>query len=125
MDYLHVAIPASKVLEYHAFCQSLLSARGIPVREWSLWGRPEYFSLLISDPSLSAQGDPAHMAKAVDDILSAAQDMGGSMEYCHGVGLKLSHLMQRDRGETGMAALRSIKKALDPQGILHPGNLGI
>ena len=125
MDYLHVAIPASKVLEYYAFCQSLLSTRGIPVREWSLWGRPEYFSLLISDPSPSAQGDPAHMAKAVDDILSAAQDMGGSMEYCHGVGLKLTHLMQRDRGEAGMTALRNVKKALDPKGILHPGNLGI
>ena len=125
MDYLHVAIPASKVLEYYAFCQGLLSARGIPVREWSLWGRPEYFSLMISDPSPSDPGDPALMSQAVDDILSAAQDLGGSMEYCHGVGLKLTHLMQRDRGEVGMTALRNVKMALDPKGILHPGNLGI
>ena len=65
------------------------------------------------------------MSQAVDDILSAAQDLGGSMEYCHGVGLKLTHLMQRDRGEVGMTALRNVKMALDPKGILHPGNLGI
>jgi FAD/FMN-containing dehydrogenase len=125
LDYLHVAIPASRVLEYYAFCRGLLIDRGIPVREWSLWGRPEYFSLMISDPSADDRGDSALMSQAVDDILTAAQDLGGSMEYCHGVGLKLTHLMQRDRGEAGMQALRNVKKALDPMGILHPGNLGI
>jgi FAD/FMN-containing dehydrogenase len=125
MDYLHVAIPSSSVLEYYRFCRSLLIDRSIPVREWSLWGRPEYFSLMISDPSSSEDGDTALMSQAVDDILTAAQDLGGSMEYCHGVGLKLTHLMLRDRGEAGMAALRSVKMALDPKGILHPGNLGI
>ena len=125
MDYLHVAIPASTVLEYYMFCRGLLSDRGIPIREWSLWGRPEYFSLMISDPSASEEGNQALMSQAVDDLLTAAQDLGGSMEYCHGIGLKLTHLIMRDRGEVGMAALRNVKMALDPSGILHPGNLGI
>ena len=80
---------------------------------------------MISDPTEDDHGDPALMSQAVDDILTAAQDLGGSMEYCHGVGLKLTHLMQRDRGDAGMQALRNVKKALDPKGILHPGNLGI
>ena len=125
MDYLHVAIPASRVPEYHAYCQRLLVERGIPVREWSLWGRPEYFSLLISDPTPEGSSDATLMSQAVDDILSAAQDMGGSMEYCHGVGLKLTHLMNRDRGDAGLAALRRVKQALDPQRILNPGNLDL
>ena len=47
------------------------------------------------------------------------------MEYCHGIGLKLTHLMMRDRGDAGMVALRNVKNALDPGGILHPGNLGL
>ena len=125
MDYLHVAIPASTVLKYYVFCRGLLNDRGIPIREWSLWGRPEYFSLMISDPSSPEEGDQRLMAKTVDDLLTAAQDLGGSMEYCHGIGLKLTHLMMRDRGEAGMVALRNVKQALDPRGILHPGNLGI
>ncbi len=125
MDYLHVAIPSSKVPEYHDYCQKLLSQRGIPVREWSLWGRPEYFSLLISDPSPAERPDATLMGQAVDDILSAAQDMGGSMEYCHGVGLKLTHMMRRDRGDAGFEALRRVKQALDPQRILNPGNLDL
>ena len=125
MDYLHVAIPASKVPEYHDYCQRLLVQRGIPVREWSLWGRPEYFSLLISDPSPEDRPNATLMGRAVDDILSAAQDMGGSMEYCHGVGLKLTHLMRRDRGDTGLEALRRVKQALDPARVLNPGNLDL
>ncbi len=125
MDYLHVAVPASRVPEYHDYCQRLLAQRGIPVREWSLWGRPEYFSLLISDPSPEDRPNAALMSQAVDDILSAAQDMGGSMEYCHGVGLKLTHLMRRDRGDAGIEALRRVKQALDPQRILNPGNLDL
>ena len=48
MDYLHVALPAGKVLEYRKKCEKLLDAEGVSVREWSVWGRPEFFSLLIS-----------------------------------------------------------------------------
>jgi FAD/FMN-containing dehydrogenase len=50
--------------------------------------------------------------------------MGGSIEYCHGVGVRLAHLMEREHGG-GLEVMRSIKRALDPQGILNPGKLGL
>ena len=56
-------------------------------------------------------------------MLTMAQGMGGSMEYCHGVGLKLAHLLDAELGTGGMSAARRIKKALDPAGILNPGKL--
>ncbi|MBI4233515.1 MAG: FAD-binding oxidoreductase [Chloroflexi bacterium] len=124
MDYLHVAVPASRVLEYRKHCQEILAGYRIPVREWSLWARPEFFSFMIADPGPSTQTTSQAMSTAVDALLQAAQDAGGSMEYCHGVGLKLSHLMERDLGP-GMAVLRRIKAALDPRGILNPGKLGL
>ena len=64
------------------------------------------------------------MSDVVDELLSTAQAMGGSMEYCHGVGLKLNHLMERELGP-GMELLRRVKKAVDPAGILNPGTLGL
>ena len=122
MDYLHVALPTSKVLEYRRRCQEVLAGYKVEVREWSLWARPEFFSFLISE-----DGDPEHetsltIADAVDQVLVMAQDMGGTMEYCHGVGIKLAHLMDRELG-TGMEIVRKIKTALDPNGILNPGKL--
>lgn len=124
MDYLHVALPASRVLEYRRWCQELVARQGIPVREWSLWGRPDLFSFLIADPAPPDQVSSERMGRMVDELLMAAQDMGGSMEYCHGVGLKLSHLMDRELGP-GMELLRRVKRALDPAGILNPGKLGL
>jgi glycolate oxidase len=62
------------------------------------------------------------MADVVDQVLRLAQQMGGSMEYCHGVGLKLAHLMGGEQG-AGLKAAQVIKKALDPNLILNPGKL--
>lgn len=122
MDYLHVAIPASRVLEYRRRCAELLQGYEIPVREWSVWGRPDLFSFLISAPAEAADGSGERMAHAVDEVLSMAQDMGGTMEYCHGFGLKLRHLMDREWA-TGAGMVRRIKEALDPGGVLNPGKL--
>ena len=123
VDYLHVCIPVSKVLEYRQFCQEILRTNAIQVKEWSVWGRPEFFSLLVIDPWVSDPGRLTVMANAVDEILKSAQDIGGSIEYCHGVGLKLSHLMEREN-KSKFNALTVVKRALDPMNIMNPGKLG-
>jgi FAD/FMN-containing dehydrogenase len=46
------------------------------------------------------------------------------MEYCHGVGLRLAHLMEAEHG-AGMNVLRRLKAALDPDGLLNPGKLAL
>ena len=124
MDYLHVALPVSQVLEYRRRCQKILAARRVVVREWSLWGRPEFLSFLIVEEDGAEERASVSMAYTVDEVLTLAQDMGGTMEYCHGVGTKLAHLMDREMG-AGMAVFRRLKEALDPKNILNPGKLGI
>ena len=122
MDYLHVALPASKVLEYRRRCGKILASHRVAVREWSLWARPEFLSFLIED-EIDAGGEtsPA-LTEAVDQVLTLAQRMGGSMEYCHGVGLKLAHLAEGE-SDGGAAVAKRIKAALDPNNILNPGKL--
>ena len=97
-DYLHVALPSSKVLEYKLKAGDILAAQGIAVAEYAIWSRPELFSMLI----LPESGDPSEarqrLARTVDRVLELAQDMGGAMEYCHGVGVKLNHLLAREQG---------------------------
>ena len=36
-----------------------------------------------------------------------------------------AHLMEREWGSGGMAVLRRLKRAFDPEGILNPGKLGL
>ncbi len=52
------------------------------------------------------------------------QEMGGSMEYCHGVGIKLAVHMAREHG-CGLEVMRAIKRTLDPNNIMNPGKLGL
>lgn len=122
-DYVHVALPPSRVLEYRARCLQIIRARGLRPLETGVWCQPGLFSAAFT----GTEGAPdarETLAEAVDEMLTLAQDLGGSMEYCHGVGLRLAHLMGRETGQ-GLQLLRKIKQALDPLGILNPGKLAL
>ena len=77
---------------------------------------------------LPESGDPAEarqrLARTVDQVLELAQDMGGVMEYCHGVGVKLNHLLAREMG-VGHDVVRQLKQTLDPNNIMNPGKLAL
>jgi FAD/FMN-containing dehydrogenase len=64
------------------------------------------------------------LADTVDRLLELAQDAGGSMEYCHGVGVRLAHLLTRELG-AGTKILSALKHNLDPASVLNPGKLGL
>ena len=123
-DYLHLALPASKVLEYRRRCDELMAGSGVRVVEYAIWSRPELFSMLtVSEPE-NGDNFREDLARVVDQALKLAQDMGGAMEYCHGVGIKLDHLLAREMG-AGHDVLRELKRALDPNNIMNPGKLGL
>ena len=121
-DYLHMALPVSKVLDYRRRCQAILSKKGVRVVEYAIWTQPELFSMLLVPDGGNIDGPMDGMSELVDEVLTLAQDMGGTMEYCHGVGVKLSHLLPREMG-VGFEVAKAIKGALDPDDIMNPGKL--
>jgi alkyldihydroxyacetonephosphate synthase len=123
-DYLHLGLPISKVLEYRKSSEEILSLAGVRVIEYAIWSRPELFSMLIVSESGAAFGSRERLGQAVEQVLRLAQDMGGVMEYCHGVGVKLNHLLAREMG-VGQDVVRALKQALDPNNIMNPGKLGL
>ena len=120
-DFVHVTLPRSQVLDYRAACGPVLERHGVQAMEYGIWCWPELFSVTMTADRADAR---ERLSRAVDELLSLTRDMGGSIEYCHGVGVRLAHLMEREHG-SGLDVMRSIKRALDPQGILNPGKLGL
>jgi FAD/FMN-containing dehydrogenase len=121
-DYLHVALPPLQVLAFRERCHAETARAGVALLECGIWTAPDYFSAVLALPT--HQGGHERLSAVIDALLVACQDLGGSMEYVHGAGRRLAHLMPREHGE-GLDVLRRIKAALDPEGMLNPDKLGL
>jgi FAD/FMN-containing dehydrogenase len=117
--YLDVSLPVSAVLRFYDELQVRAPEWGIVARNASVWCLPEFFSVI-----LEATRPDADLEAATDAVLRLAQALQGSMESCHGIGVRLAHLVAEEFG-AGLMVLRRIKQALDPAGILNPGKLGL
>ena len=67
---------------------------------------------------------PSPEDQATDDaVLELVLSLGGSVSAEHGIGVAKVDWLVRDRGADAVAAMRAIKEAWDPAGILNPGVL--
>jgi len=71
--------------------------------------------------------DSADMAAIYDEawkrIVEATAAHGGGIAHHHGIGRVRRPYLRHELGETGVAMLRTLKRALDPAGIMNPGVL--
>jgi FAD/FMN-containing dehydrogenase len=129
-DYLHVSLPVSRVVEYKRFADDVALQFGLEIRETAVWTDPRLFSLYLVDPhaeveGLSVEDGGTHpLWDAVDELLAGALRMEGGIEYCHGLGTKLAAWAEAEWGDALLLA-RKLKRAVDPNGILNPGKLGL
>ena len=56
-------------------------------------------------------------------LVQRALDAGGTCTGEHGVGAGKRKALVRERGAAGVAAMRAVKAALDPRGIMNPGKV--
>ena len=80
-----------------------------------------YFSFAATFED-SAQMEPAYFA-GWRAIMEATAKHGGGVAHHHGAGRLRKPYLHHDLGDSGVALLRRLKHALDPEGIMNPGNL--
>jgi alkyldihydroxyacetonephosphate synthase len=123
-DWIHVALPASTVLPFRAAAMEIAKKHGVQVLESGLWIQPELFSMPLGIHDDGTNKAQLTLEETVDELLHLVHEMGGSMEYTHGVGVKLAPLMAEEHGY-GVEVMRRIKKTLDPKGIMNPGKMAL
>ena len=123
-DWIHVALPGSKVLSFRKAAIEIAEKRGVHLQESGLWIQPELFSMRLGIEDDGTNNPQLALEETVDELLRLVQEMGGSMEYTHGVGVKLASLMAEEHGY-GLEVIRGIKKVLDPNNIMNPGKMGL
>lgn len=123
-DFLHMALPVNRLLDFREQAHDCLQRHGVFLCEEGVWIWPECYALVLYCRQTQDNDAALIMRATTDEIYRLAQVAGGSIEYVHGVGLRLGHLMEREIG-SGMKALHALKKAFDPDGIMNPGKLGL
>jgi alkyldihydroxyacetonephosphate synthase len=88
---------------------------------WYGWGTMIYGRFVVPDG-----GDDALALhdRIWEDGMTAALDAGAVINDHHGVGIKLGPYMRRQHG-AALDAMKQIKAALDPHGVMNPGKLGL
>lgn len=91
---------------------------------WYDWGGSVYPNFIIENPP----EDPAEGFELNNRIwaagVKAILENGGVLNEHHGIGLQLTRFMREQYGDSFMV-LDRIKKALDPNGIMNIGKLGV
>ncbi|WP_423751384.1 FAD-binding oxidoreductase [Salinirarus marinus] len=70
--------------------------------------------------------DPDHVALGEEvsaRIVDRAIELGGTSTGEHGIGLGKQTYVAKEHGEAAVDAMRAVKRALDPNGVLNPGKV--
>jgi FAD/FMN-containing dehydrogenase len=114
---LDVAVPVSRLASYASEVREAI--RGVaPDASVYLYGH-------VGDGNLHVNvvGPPPEDETVDAAILELAIAMGGTVSAEHGIGVAKVDWLERDRGAADVAAMRAIKRALDPTWMLNPGVL--
>jgi len=116
-----VCVPISRLADCIAATKDDLAKCAIPAPLLGHVGDGNFHVCFIIDPT---QPKELHEAEHLHDrMVERAQAMGGTCTGEHGIGLgKIQHL-HTEAGTGGVAAMKAIKAALDPKGIMNPGKM--
>ncbi len=113
---LDVAVPVSALGELMAAARASVARHGGQLVPFGHLAEGNVH-LNVLDP-----GDPEAITA---EVLTAAADLGGTISAEHGVGIAKAGWLHLIRSPAELAASAAVKRALDPNGLLNPGVLGL
>ena len=114
---LDVALPFDRLAEFHREVRARITAAAPQARTF-VFGHAADGNLHVNVLGLAVDDS------SIDDVvLGLAASMGGSISAEHGIGVAKRDALARTRTAPDIEAMRAIKRALDPLGILNPGAL--
>lgn len=115
-----VCVPLSSLPDALRAGRQAMTAEGLEGALLGHVGDGNYHAIFMVDPA-----DPADVARARrvnDAIVAFALAHGGTCTGEHGVGLGKREYLAREHGDL-LGLMSTLKRALDPRGILNPGKI--
>ena len=124
-----VCVPRSEIAPHVGFVHRMEEERGVPIPTYghAADGNVHSHSLRLSLESGTFGGELPGWREGSADIRRALYEdvarRGGVISGEHGIGLVKKEYLPMNLGPAHLAVMRSIKRALDPEGILNPGKI--
>lgn len=112
---LDVTLPLRALPEFEATIRELV-AEAVPGARTILFGHLADGNLHVNILGLDVADD-----RAAEAVLRRVASLGGSISAEHGIGIAKAPWLHLTRSESDISAMRAIKRALDPTGVLNPG----
>ena len=116
-----IVVPRSKVPEIIRRIEQIRQRYEIPILNFGHAGDGNIHVNIMIDREIAGMDEKAH--EAIREIFRAALDLGGTMSGEHGIGLTKAPYITMELSPPQIAAMKAIKKALDPNNILNPGKM--
>ncbi len=116
-----VVVPVSRIPELVAAMEDLSTQVDLPIVVFGHAGNGNLHVNILYHPDDPQQNRRAH--EALPQLFEQVLALGGSLSGEHGIGLAKRDFMTRALAAPTLAAMRSLKAALDPDGILNPGKV--
>jgi D-lactate dehydrogenase (cytochrome) len=116
-----VCVPISRLADCIAETEEEVKRSRLPIILLGHVGDGNFHLGINVDPSSHAEMDEA---EAINGRLTArAIGMGGTSTGEHGIALGKQAFLEMEHGPGAVAAMRAVKRALDPRGLMNPGKV--
>ena len=116
-----VVVPVSRIPELVAAMEALAADAALPIVVFGHAGNGNLHVNIMYHPDDEAES--ARAAATLPRVFEQVLALGGTLSGEHGIGVSKRDWMDRAFDAPTLAAMRAVKAALDPDGILNPGKL--
>lgn len=114
-------VPRSKIPDMIKAIRKIAEKYNLQIATFGHAGDGNLHPTILTDERDQDEMKRVHLA--VDEIFKTAISLGGTLSGEHGIGIAKMGYLDWEFGEAGVAALRRIKEALDPNYLLNPGKI--
>jgi glycolate oxidase len=115
-----IVVPRSKLVDLVRFCRRLQQETGLPIACFGHAGDGNIHTNIMVE-NFSTPENRTRAEDCLHILFTWVLANGGAITGEHGIGLAKKPWIQQALGDNSLALHRSLKRAMDPHGILNPG----
>lgn len=116
-----ISVPRSRAADLMSAIESVADRHGMKIGVFGHAGDGNYHPTYVTGPD--HPDAEALIDRVRGDLYSEVLELGGTISGEHGTGISKRAYLEAQVGAGGVAAMRAVKTALDPAGILNPGKV--